>query len=85
MKRFALSLSELCEWSKLGLALAASFVGLAALYGVQVSVGGPAGALAGIAVFGLVYLVAARLILRDEYGYIMRALSRRPPAMKRGT
>jgi O-antigen/teichoic acid export membrane protein len=84
LKRFALPLSALCEWSKLGLALAASFVALAALYGVQMSVGGLAGALAGIAVFGLVYLVAARLILREEYGYIMRALSRRPAAMKKG-
>jgi hypothetical protein len=42
---------------------------------------GPIGALGGLAVFGLVYAAAARFILREEYGYIMRALARmRKPA-----
>ncbi len=39
-----------------------------------------AGMLAGLTVFGLVYLIAARLILREEYGYVMRAILRRKPA-----
>jgi hypothetical protein len=84
MKRFNLPLSEISHWDKLGLALAASLVALAALYGTQTAIGGPAGALAGLAVFAVVYAIAARLILRDEYGYIMRALSRRPVSLKRG-
>jgi hypothetical protein len=33
--------------------------------------------LLGVAVFALVYGVAARFILHDEYGYIARAFTRR--------
>jgi O-antigen/teichoic acid export membrane protein len=84
MKRFNLSLAEICHWDKLGLALAASLLALAALYGVQTTIDGLAGTLAGVGVFAVVYVIAARLILRDEYGYIMRALGRRPVSMKRG-
>jgi O-antigen/teichoic acid export membrane protein len=80
MKRFNLPLSELNHWGKLGLALAASVVALAALYGVQTVIDGPAGAFAGLAVFAVVYATAARLILREEYGYIVRALTRRKAA-----
>ena len=29
-----------------------------------------------LAVFALVYAIAARLIMREEYGYIVRALTR---------
>ena len=84
LKRYNLPLSELCQWGKLGLALAASLVALAALYGTQTAIDGRAGALAGLGVFALVYVIAARLILREEYGYIVRALSRRPVSLKRG-
>jgi hypothetical protein len=35
---------------------------------------------AGVAVFGLVYALAARIILREEYGYVMRAILRRKAA-----
>jgi hypothetical protein len=31
--------------------------------------------LAGLVIFALVYLIAARLIVREEYGYVMRAIS----------
>jgi O-antigen/teichoic acid export membrane protein len=82
LKRYNLPLAELCQWGKLGLALAASLVALAALYVTQTTIDGTAGALAGLAVFAIVYAIAARLILREEYGYIVRALSRRP--LKRG-
>ncbi|HTU65788.1 MAG TPA: oligosaccharide flippase family protein, partial [Steroidobacteraceae bacterium] len=78
MKRFGLSLGDLVEWGKLGLALAASAVALAAMYGVSTYLDGPIGTVAGLIVYGVVYLVAARVILREEYGYIMRALTRRP-------
>ena len=78
MKRYQLPLSELCQWSKLGLALFASLVGIAALHASQVYLPhSPAGMLAGLGVFALVYLIAARLILREEYGYVMRILRRR--------
>ena len=80
LKRYKLPLSELCQWDKLGLALTASLVALAALYGTQTAIAGHAGALVGLVVFALVYLIAARLILREEYGYIVRALSRRKTA-----
>jgi O-antigen/teichoic acid export membrane protein len=80
LKRYNLPFSELCQWDKLGLALAASLVALAALYGTQTTIDGTAGALAGVAVFAIVYAIAARLILREEYGYIVRALSRRKAA-----
>jgi O-antigen/teichoic acid export membrane protein len=84
LKRYNLPLSELCQWGKLGLAFAASLLALAALYGAQSTIDGRAGALAGLAAFAVVYVVAARLILREEYGYIVRALTRRPVSLKRG-
>jgi hypothetical protein len=74
----------LCQWDKLGLALAASLVALAAMYGAETAIDGTAGTLAGLGVFAVVYAIAARLILREEYGYIVRALSRRPVSLKRG-
>jgi O-antigen/teichoic acid export membrane protein len=80
LRRYQLPLSELCHWDKLGLALATSLVALAALYGTQNAIDGHAGTLAGLVVFALVYLIAARLILREEYGYIVRALTRRKTA-----
>jgi O-antigen/teichoic acid export membrane protein len=83
LKRFDLSLAELCHWDKLGLALGASLLALAAMYAVQMSVDGRAGVFAGLALFAIVYAVAARLILREEYGYIVRALARRPVFRKR--
>jgi O-antigen/teichoic acid export membrane protein len=83
LKRYKLPLSELCQWGKLGLALGTSLLALAAMYGTQTTIAGLGGTLAGLAVFAIVYAVAARLILREEYGYIMRALTRRP-ALKRG-
>jgi len=80
LKRYQLPLSDLCQWDKLGLALATSLLALAALYGTQTAIDGHAGTLAGLVVFTLVYVIAARLILREEYGYIVRALSRRKAA-----
>ena len=48
------------------------------------TIDGRAGTLAGLGAFATVYVIAARLILREEYGYIVRALSRRPVSLKRG-
>jgi len=81
LKRYQLPLSELCQWSKLGLALASSLVALAALHAsLSYLPETPLGMLAGVGVFGLVYAIAARVILREEYGYVMRAILRRKPA-----
>jgi O-antigen/teichoic acid export membrane protein len=81
LKRYNLPLSELCQWGKLGLALAASLVALAAMYATQRYLpDGALGTLAALAVFALVYAIAARIILREEYGYVMRAILRRRTA-----
>jgi O-antigen/teichoic acid export membrane protein len=77
LQKYRLPLAELCQWDKLGLALAASLVALAALHSTVLALPSPAGAIAGLAVFALIYVVAARVILREEYGYIIRAFSRR--------
>jgi O-antigen/teichoic acid export membrane protein len=79
LKRYQLPLAELCQWNKLGLALLASLTGVAAVHVSQLYLPqSGAGMLAGLAVFTLVYTIAARLILREEYGYVMRALRRKP-------
>jgi O-antigen/teichoic acid export membrane protein len=81
LKRYRLPLSELCQWGKLGLALGASLVAIAALHASQRYLPGtPVGVIVGVATFALVYVVAARVILREEYGYVMRAILRRKPA-----
>jgi O-antigen/teichoic acid export membrane protein len=81
LTRYGLPLSELCQWGKLGLALAASLAAIAALHASQLYLPHtPAGMLAGLALFSLVYALAARIILREEYGYVMRAILRRKVA-----
>ncbi|MEO8016325.1 MAG: oligosaccharide flippase family protein [Pseudomonadota bacterium] len=81
LQRYQLPLSELCQWDKLGMALAASFAAIAALHVSQIYLpASPAGMLAGLVIFVLVYAAAARIILREEYGYVMRALVRRKVA-----
>jgi O-antigen/teichoic acid export membrane protein len=81
LKRYQLPLSELCQWGKLGLALAASLVALAAMHtAMRYLPPGALGTLAALALFAIVYAVAARIILREEYGYVMRAILRRKVA-----
>jgi O-antigen/teichoic acid export membrane protein len=81
LTRYGLPLSELCQWGKLGLALAASLAAIAALHASQLYLPHtPAGMLAGLALFAVVYALAARIILREEYGYVMRAIVRRKAA-----
>jgi len=81
LKRYKLPLSELCQWGKLGLALASSVVALAALHVSQIYLPhSPLGMLGGLVLFALVYTAAARIILREEYGYVMRAILRRKTA-----
>ena len=75
LKRYQLPLSELCQWGKLGLALAASLVALAALHASQLYLPQTPLGMRGRrrASSALVYAIAARIILREEYGYVMRA------------
>jgi O-antigen/teichoic acid export membrane protein len=81
LRRYQLPLSQLCQWDKLGLALASSLVALAALHASQLYLPRTAlGMLAGLVVFALMYTLAARVILREEYGYVMRAILRRRAA-----
>jgi O-antigen/teichoic acid export membrane protein len=81
LKRYRLPLAELCQWNKLGLALMASLTGGAAMHLVHAWLPPSAmSALASVAAFALVYLVGARLILREEYGYVVRAITRRNAA-----
>jgi O-antigen/teichoic acid export membrane protein len=78
LRRYQLPLSGLCDWGKLGLALLATLVGIAAVHLSQLYLAGMSWRmLAGLGVFALVYGVAARIILREEYGYVMRALRRK--------
>jgi O-antigen/teichoic acid export membrane protein len=81
LKRYRLPLTELCQWNKLGLALLASLVGVAAMHAARLWLPATAaGHLGSVGVFALVYLISARLILREEYGYVMRAILRRSAA-----
>ena len=55
-----------------------SLVAIAALHASQMYLSGTlVGVLAGLAIFALVYAIAARVILREEYGYVMRAILRK--------
>ena len=81
LKRYQLPLSELCQWGKLGLALASSLVALAAVHVSQLYLPDTAlGVLLGLGIFALVYAAAARIILREEYSYVMRTILRRKTA-----
>ncbi|HEU4780331.1 MAG TPA: oligosaccharide flippase family protein, partial [Steroidobacteraceae bacterium] len=81
LKRYNLPLSQLCQWGKLGLAFAASLVAIAAMYAAQIYLPRTAaGTLGALAVFALVYAIASRVILREEYSYVMRAILRRKAA-----
>jgi O-antigen/teichoic acid export membrane protein len=81
LKRYKLPLSALCQWDKLGLALASSLVAIAALHASQMYLPRtPLGMLAGLAIFASLYTLAARVILREEYDYLMRAILRRKTA-----
>lgn len=77
MRKYSLPLADISEWSKLGLALVASVVALAAMHVMLSTMPNTLLNVTGaLAVFGVVYAIAARLILRDEYAYIVRALTR---------
>lgn len=81
VRRFRIPVSQLCQWRKLGLSLLASLAAVAAMHASRAYLtASAAGSIASVAVFSLVYLVAARLILREEYGYVIRAILQRKAA-----
>jgi O-antigen/teichoic acid export membrane protein len=78
MKRYRVPLAEIYQWRKFGMALLASALALMSMHGVlnwlpesRVAV------VAALAVFVVVYVIAARFILSEEYGYVLRAFTRR--------
>jgi O-antigen/teichoic acid export membrane protein len=78
LRKYQLSLAELGEWSKLGLAFTASLVAIAVMHGMLTTLPRtPLNVIGALTVFGIVYAIATRLILREEYSYIVRALTRR--------
>ena len=81
MTRYNVPLSQIFQWRKFGLALAASLLALAVMHGALVVM--PAGivsALAALGIFAAVYVIAARFILHEEYGYVVRAFMQRRQA-----
>jgi O-antigen/teichoic acid export membrane protein len=78
LRKYQLPLAALCEWSKLGLALIASLGALGVMHTLITTLPRtPLNALGALGAFALVYAVAVRLILREEYDYILRALRRK--------
>jgi O-antigen/teichoic acid export membrane protein len=81
MMRYQVPVSEIFQWRKFGLALLASASALALMHAtLRWLPDGPSSLLAGVAVFAVAYALAARFILREEYGYVMRAFTRRREA-----
>jgi O-antigen/teichoic acid export membrane protein len=81
MIRYRIPVSEIFQWRKFALSIAASTFALALMHGALTWLpDGVLSALAGLAIFGLVYAVSARFILREEYGYVVRAFLRRGQA-----
>jgi len=78
MQRYRVPVAEIFQWRKFGLALLAAALALGLMHAtLEWLPGGPSSVLAGLAVFAVTYALAARFILREEYGYVMRAFTRR--------
>jgi len=81
MVRYRVPVSQIFQWRKFALALLAAALALALMHATLSWLPeGPPSLLAGVAVFAVVYALAARFILREEYGYVMRAFTRRREA-----
>jgi O-antigen/teichoic acid export membrane protein len=82
MSRYGVPLSEVFQWRKLGWSLLASLCGIAILHGLISWLPHSLMSTAlGVLSFALFYTLAARFIMREEYGYVLRAfLRRRQPA-----
>ena len=81
MKRYGVPLSGIYQWRKFGYSLLASAFSLAVMHGlVSWMPDGRGSILVGLLVYAVIYAIAARFILREEYGYVLRAFTRRRPA-----
>jgi O-antigen/teichoic acid export membrane protein len=81
MTRYRIPLAEIYQWRKFALALLAAALALATMHGARAWLPDThlSTALA-VALYAAVYVSAARLILREEYGYVLRAFTRRRAA-----
>jgi O-antigen/teichoic acid export membrane protein len=78
MLRYRVPVAEIFHWRKLALSFSASLLALACMHGVLVLLPRSHVNLAlALVTFGAVYALAARFILREEYGYVLRAFNRR--------
>ena len=78
MARYGVPASQLFHWRKLAWSLLASALALGLMHGALTWLPRTHLALAaGLALFGAAYALAARIILREEYFYVMRAFTRR--------
>jgi O-antigen/teichoic acid export membrane protein len=78
MTRYAVPAAQIFHWRKLAWSLFASLLALGLMHVALAWL--PRTHLnlaAGLALFGAVYALAARIILREEYFYVMRAFTRR--------
>lgn len=81
MTRYQVPLAEIFQWRKFGLSMAASLFALAVMHGTMtVMPEGIVSTLVGLGIFAAVYVIAARFILREEYGYVVRAFTQRRQA-----
>jgi O-antigen/teichoic acid export membrane protein len=85
MSRYRIPLAEVYQWRKFLFALLASGLALACMHAAlgwlpELLHDRGARLVAALTLFALVYVVAARFILREEYGYVVRAFSRRRAA-----
>jgi len=81
MTTYQVPVAEIFHWRKLALSFAASLLALAALHGALMWWRPSYATLAlALALFGIIYALAARFILREEFDYVVRAFTRRRPA-----
>jgi len=81
MTRYRVPVSEIFQWRKFALSFLAAALALALMHATLTWLpDGPPSLLAGVAVFAVAYALAARFILREEYGYVLRAFTRRREA-----
>jgi O-antigen/teichoic acid export membrane protein len=81
MQRYQIPLGEIFQWRKLWLSVLASALALGVMHAVIVLLpASPLSSAAGVILFGIVYTVSARFILSEEYGYVLRALTRKRQA-----
>jgi O-antigen/teichoic acid export membrane protein len=78
MQRYKVPLGEIYQWKKFWLSILASALALGAMHAaIEYLPRTALSAALAVLLFGVVYTVAARFILSEEYGYVLKALTRR--------